>query len=72
MRKYLDACIVYETKDMSKEQWLEARKCGIGGSDAASVLGLNPYKSSVSVYIEKVVCQTKILMDAKKTVLMKK
>ena len=45
MRKYLDACIVYETKDMSKEQWLEARKCGIGGSDAASV---------VSVYIEKV------------------
>ena len=54
MRKYLDACIVYETKDMSKEQWLEARKSGIGGSDAASVLGLNPYKSSVSVYIEKV------------------
>ena len=54
MRKYLDAYIVHETKDMSKEQWLEARKSGIGGSDAASVLGLNPYKSSVSVYIEKV------------------
>ena len=54
MRKYLDAYIVHETKDMSKEQWLEARKCGIGGSDAASILGLNPYKSSVSVYIEKV------------------
>ena len=54
MRKYLDAYIVHETKDMSKEQWLEARKCGIGGSDAASILGLNPYKSSVSVYIEKI------------------
>ena len=54
MRKYLDAYIVHETKDMSKEQWLEARKCGIGGSDVASILGLNPYKSSVSVYIEKV------------------
>ena len=54
MRKYLDAYVAYETKDMSKEQWLEARKSGIGGSDAASVLGLNPYKSSVSVYIEKV------------------
>ena len=25
MRKYLDAYIVHETKDMSKEQWLEAR-----------------------------------------------
>ena len=26
---------------------------GIGGSDASSVVGLNPYKSSVSVYLEK-------------------
>ena len=38
MRKYLDAYVAYETKDMSKEQLLEARKSGIGGSDAASVL----------------------------------
>ena len=53
MRKYLDANIVFETKDMTREEWLEARKSGIGGSDAASVLGLNPYKSSVSVFMEK-------------------
>ena len=39
---------------MDKLEWLKERQCGIGGSDAASVLGLNPYKSSVSVYIEKV------------------
>ena len=36
---------------MSKEKWLKKRKEGIGGSDAASVLGLNPYKSSMSVYM---------------------
>ncbi len=53
MRKYLDANIIFETKDKDKKSWLEARKCGIGGSDAASVLGLNPYRSSMSVYLEK-------------------
>ncbi|MGL6108088.1 YqaJ viral recombinase family protein [Romboutsia sp.] len=54
MRKYLDADIVYETKDMERSVWLNIRKSGIGGSDAASVLGLNPYKSSVSIFLEKV------------------
>ncbi|MEG2789251.1 MAG: YqaJ viral recombinase family protein [Romboutsia sp.] len=54
MRKYLDATIAHETKDMSRGEWLEARRVGIGGSDASSVLGLNPYRSSVSVYLEKV------------------
>lgn len=53
MRKYLDANIIFEIKDKDKKSWLEARKCGIGGSDAASVLGLNPYRSSMSVYLEK-------------------
>ncbi|CEQ02925.1 phage-type endonuclease [[Clostridium] sordellii] len=54
MRKYLDAIISHETKYMTKEEWLEARRCGIGGSDASSVLGFNPYKSSISVYLEKI------------------
>jgi putative phage-type endonuclease len=54
MRRYLDAIITNETKDMTKEEWLEARSGGIGGSDASSVLGFNPYKSSISVYLEKI------------------
>jgi len=54
MRKYIDANIVYETKDMPKNEWLKARKEGIGGSDASSALGFNPYRSSISVYLEKV------------------
>ena len=29
------------TKDMSREDWLDARNRSIGGSDAASILGLN-------------------------------
>lgn len=34
--------------------WHRQRQSGIGGSDAAAVLGLNPYKSLVQVYLEKI------------------
>lgn len=54
MRKYLDANIIENTKDMPKDEWLMKRKCGIGGSDASSILGLNPYRSSMAVYIDKI------------------
>lgn len=54
MRKYLDSYVIYETKDMNKFEWEKRRKEGIGGSDAAGVLGLNPYKSSISVYMDKI------------------
>ena len=54
MRKYLDANIIESTKDMPKDEWLMKRKCGIGGSDASSILGLNPYRSSMAVYMDKI------------------
>lgn len=38
---------------LSHEEWLEYRKRGIGGSDAAAVCGLSPYKSPVIVYLDK-------------------
>lgn len=34
-------------------RWLEARKNGLGGSDAAAVLGLNPWKTNVALWEEK-------------------
>ena len=37
----------------SREEWLEERRKGIGGSDAAAVLGLNPWASPLSVYLSK-------------------
>lgn len=37
----------------TREQWLEERKKGIGGSDAATILGLNPYKTSIDLWEEK-------------------
>ena len=34
-------------------EWLEARKSYIGGSDAACILGCNPWKSNVDLWREK-------------------
>jgi putative phage-type endonuclease len=38
----------------SHEDWLEARKNFIGGSDAAAVLGMNPYKTNIELWQEKI------------------
>jgi putative phage-type endonuclease len=34
-------------------EWLEQRESGIGGSEVASILGLSPYKSAVTLFYEK-------------------
>ena len=41
------------TLDMPREIWLEYRRSGIGGSDASGILGLNPFSSAISVYMDK-------------------
>ena len=41
------------TADLSREEWLELRKKGIGGSDAGAVVGLNKYKSVFDVVADK-------------------
>lgn len=42
-----------KTNDLSRDQWLTVRKGGIGSSDAASAVGLNPYKSQLELWMEK-------------------
>lgn len=37
----------------NREEWLAERKKGIGGSEASSILGLNPWKSNQRLYDEK-------------------
>ena len=37
----------------SREDWLKQRGKRIGGSDAACLLGLNPWKSNVQLFREK-------------------
>jgi putative phage-type endonuclease len=40
----------YSTRD----EWLAARRTGIGGSDAAAVLGLSRWRSPLDVFIDKI------------------
>lgn len=44
-------------KDMSREEWLKLRRTGIGGSDAGSICGMNPYSNAMKVYRDKT-CDT--------------
>lgn len=38
---------------LTRKEWLKARQKGIGGSDAASVLGISPWKTNVQLWEEK-------------------
>lgn len=45
--------VLTPTNNLSHEEWLEIRKKGLGGSDAAAILGLNPWRSAIDVWLEK-------------------
>lgn len=42
------------TLNLSREEWLQYRKAGIGGSDAGAICGLNPYRTAMQVYQDKI------------------
>jgi putative phage-type endonuclease len=41
------------TKHLSRDEWLQLRKQGIGSSDAAAAVGLNPYQSMLELWLVK-------------------
>jgi len=42
-----------KTLDMPKDEWLKLRRQGIGGSDVSAILGINPWKTAMDVWLEK-------------------
>lgn len=42
-----------KTIDLPRDEWLEVRKTGIGSSDAAAAVGLNPYQSPLELWMIK-------------------
>lgn len=38
---------------MNRTEWLERRKSGIGGSDVAAILGISPWATPLSVWLDK-------------------
>ena len=41
------------TAKMTREEWLQLRRRGIGGSDASVIMGKNPYRSILQLWEEK-------------------
>ena len=39
--------------DAPREQWLEARQSGLGASDMSTIAGVNPYKSTYELWLDK-------------------
>lgn len=52
-RKKRPALRLVSTKELPREDWLQIRKQGIGSSDAAAAVGLNPYKSQLELWLER-------------------
>lgn len=52
-KKYGRAIRLASTVDLPREEWLRIRGLGIGSSDAAAAVGLSPYKSPLSLWLEK-------------------
>ena len=42
------------TLGLEHTEWLKYRKRGIGGSDAGAICGLNPYRTAMEVYQDKI------------------
>lgn len=59
-RKKRPALRLVSTKELPREDWLQIRKQGIGSSDAAAAVGLNPYKSQLELWLEKTGRDTKL------------
>lgn len=51
--RYHHAVRLASTGSLSREEWLQIRLRGIGSSDAAVAIGLSPYKSPLSLWLEK-------------------
>lgn len=52
-RRPKPALRLVNTQELDREQWLAVRRKGIGSSDAAAAVGLNPYKSQLELWMEK-------------------
>lgn len=46
--------VLAETEGMEREEWLAERRRGIGGSDAAAIAGVDTYRSTYELWLDKI------------------
>ena len=56
--------LVSNIDNLSYAEWLQVRRSGIGGSDAAAALGLSPWKSPMELWEEKALGKTQPSQDS--------
>ena len=45
--------VLVDTAQLTRLEWLEYRRKGLGGSDAAAVLNLSPFRTARDLYYDK-------------------
>ena len=45
--------VLADTTHLARPDWLELRRKGLGGSDAAAVLGISPFRTAQDLYFDK-------------------
>lgn len=46
--------VLVETENLTREQWLDYRRQGIGGSDVAAIMGFSPFCTKRDLYYDKI------------------
>ena len=46
--------VVVVTENLSREDWLNYRRLGIGGSDCAAIMGVSPFCTKRDLYYDKI------------------
>lgn len=55
MKTIFPACTQHaRLAELTHDQWIEERKRGVGGSDAAAILGMSPWRSAFDIYLDKI------------------
>ncbi len=54
---------IVSTLNLPREEWLQVRKGGIGGSDIGAIIGVNKWSSAFNVYIDKTTDHNNDLSD---------
>ena len=53
-RVRVEPLVLVDTTDLPRDDWLNYRRRGIGGSDVAAALGFSPYKTQRELYYDKI------------------
>lgn len=53
LRKDVSPYVLADTSNLSKDEWLEYRRRGIGGSDVAALMGISPFWTARDLYYDK-------------------